>query len=319
MASVTPVRSKSKRAIDLRKSNKPARPSVGAAMVSGQQFTLRSSMTSEQAFCALGLRYLASMADHRDATSRGEPAALHKIRVAITCLRTAIAFFSPMVAGAQWRRLRRELKWLNGHLGAARDFDVVLRQLDTGPGRKREGFSPRLKQKWSASHARVTKALRSHRYDRLIEGLTDWIQNGQWRRSIGTELALARRTPVMLYAARKLDRWSRQMLRKSRKLADMDADARHRLRIRTKRVRYAMEWFGDMLPGATPERQLTTLKQLRRAQNALGALNDAERTKDLVRPLKKQRERPRHPDRHKRLTRAAAYAFGTLGQVAKRA
>jgi CHAD domain-containing protein len=51
------------------------------------------------------------------------------MRIALTRLRTAIVFFSPMVADRQLPQIRRELKWLNTHLGVVRDLDVAVERL----------------------------------------------------------------------------------------------------------------------------------------------------------------------------------------------
>ena len=51
------------------------------------------------------------------------------MRIALTRLRTAILFFSPMVADSQRTQIRDELKWLNAHLGAVRDLDVAIERL----------------------------------------------------------------------------------------------------------------------------------------------------------------------------------------------
>src|SRR6185503_4567996 len=64
-------------------------------------------------------------AHHRGACA-GEAEAVHQIRVAVTRLRAAVAFFAPIVVDAEWLRLKKEIAWLNGPLGAARDSDVVV-------------------------------------------------------------------------------------------------------------------------------------------------------------------------------------------------
>ncbi len=37
-----------------------------------------------------------------------------------------MAFFASIVVDAEWLRLKKEIAWLNGPLGAARDSDVVV-------------------------------------------------------------------------------------------------------------------------------------------------------------------------------------------------
>ena len=59
----------------------------------------------------------------------GDAEALHQMRIALTRLRTALSFFSPMVADFRRERVRRELKWSNAHLGAVRDLDVAIERL----------------------------------------------------------------------------------------------------------------------------------------------------------------------------------------------
>jgi CHAD domain-containing protein len=268
-------------------------------------------MSSDRAFSLIALRCLECMVIHQDATARGELAALHQMRIAITCLRTAVSFFSPMVSGEQWGRIKQELRWLNGHLGAARDLDVIVGQLNAGSGAQR--LTRAMTDKWSTSHAHVSQVLRSTRYRRLIEDGADWIQRGQWR---DDQQNLARMIPISAYASRRLKRWQSQISRKSSDLAAMDAEARHRLRIKTKRVRYATEWFGGFLPGSTPELHRATLKELRRAQRCLGELNDAERAKALAMPFGQVAEAAgAKPD--KRLIRAAQSAFLALAALAR--
>src|ERR1700736_1018179 len=78
---------------------------------------LNAAMACDTAFRVVARRYLADLTANHEATCSGDPAALHQMRIALTRLRTAILFFSPMVADPQRTRIRGELKWLNTHLG----------------------------------------------------------------------------------------------------------------------------------------------------------------------------------------------------------
>lgn len=86
-------------------------------------------MACDTAFRIVADRCLSDLTAHHRATCAGDAGALHHMRIALTRLRTAIAFFSPMVAGPQRTRLADELKWLNAHLGAVRDLDVAIERL----------------------------------------------------------------------------------------------------------------------------------------------------------------------------------------------
>ncbi len=90
---------------------------------------LNAAMACDAAFRIIAGRYLGDLATHHEATCRGDAGALHEMRIALTRLRTTIAFFSPMVADLQQARLADELKWLNTHLGTVRDLDVAIERL----------------------------------------------------------------------------------------------------------------------------------------------------------------------------------------------
>ena len=90
-------------------------------------------MACDAAFRVIARQYLGDLTLTHEATCKGDPGALHQMRMALTRLRTAIVFFSPMGAGIKRTQIRNELKWLNSHLGAVRDLDVAIERL-TGDG-----------------------------------------------------------------------------------------------------------------------------------------------------------------------------------------
>ncbi len=85
-----------------------------------------ASLDCAAAFQKIALDCVASIKAHHSGACAGDAEAVHQIRVAITRLRAAVAFFAPIVVDAEWLRLKKEIAWLNGSLGAARDSDVVV-------------------------------------------------------------------------------------------------------------------------------------------------------------------------------------------------
>ena len=61
---------------------------------------LNSAMACDTAFRLVARRHLDALNANHEATCKGDPAALHQMRVALTHLRTAVLFFSPMVHDA---------------------------------------------------------------------------------------------------------------------------------------------------------------------------------------------------------------------------
>lgn len=235
---------------------------------------LQGPMTCDVAFRTAATHYLGQLTAQHQGTTAGNANALHAMRVALTRLRTNIRFFLPMVAGAEQMRLTAELKWLNAHLGMVRDLDVALERLT-----KINTDQTRLKDRsWkrerAASQRLLTRALRSLRYRRLIRDLTAWIERGDWSRKINKEATERRAEPVADYNARKLTHWQTKLLEESRKLGEFGPKKRHRLRLKNKRLTYAIEAATDLMPDGQTQARQAALKLLRKAQRSLGRLND---------------------------------------------
>jgi CHAD domain-containing protein len=202
-------------------------------------------MSCEAAFRTIARCCLRDLTANHGATCQNDHDALHEMRVALTRLRTATSFFAPMVLDASSDGLKRELKWLNGCLGATRDVDVAIERLKAANGAQAvpNADDPKWEQKSTASHRELTQKLRSAKYRRLMQDLADWIDNGAWSTATTKTAARRRACPIVRYSRRRLTQWHERLLRKASGLEDMGAKKRHRLRLASKRVRYAIEFF----------------------------------------------------------------------------
>jgi CHAD domain-containing protein len=267
---------------------------------------LNAGMSCGVAFRAIARHCLKDLTANHAATCKGNRAALHRMRIALTRLRAAIAFFSPMLADAERAHLKRELKWLNGHLGAARDIDVAIELLKQARRRTpSDSTVTAWKTKRAESRRHLTQALRSHRYRRLIADLSAWVENGPWSRTSRSTTAKRREAGIVRYGTRKLARWRKKLLKKSRRLKDLSAEKQHRIRLASKRLRYAIEFFaGPLAHRKSPMHD--TLKCLRQAQTSLGELNDAHRVQPS--PVLDSKRR-------KHLMRVASHAYRNLAAL----
>ena len=242
------------------------------------------TMTCETAFRTAATHYLQQLAAQHQGTAAGDATALHVMRVALTRLRTTITLFSPMVAGDEQVRLAAELKWLNAHLGIVRDLDVALERLKKI--KQQVSIKDRSwKQERAACQRHLTRALRSPRYQKLISDIAKWVETGDWSRKRTKKAVDRRAEPAEDYCARQLEQWRKKLLKKSRKLRELGARKRHRVRLTNKRLSYAIEAAEQLVPSSeTPARQ-AMLKLLRKAQKSLGQLNDDTRFRALVAAL----------------------------------
>lgn len=284
---------------------------------------LNAMMACDTAFRVIARRYLGDLTANQEATCKGDPTALHQMRIALTRLRTVIWFFSPMVTDSPWTKIRDELKWLNAHLGAARDLDVAIERVQAFNKKQPqdEPYYRAWNDKRANSHHLLARALRSARYRRLIKDTSDWIENGPWSIKRGKQVAEERASPIAEYGTEKLTRWQQKLLKKSRKLLKIDAEKRHRLRLLNKKLSYSIEAFEDLFSEKRFSRLQAGLKHLRKAQRSLGQLNDDERGRTLAATLKRDgAHAPWHflgLKREKRLLQTAAAAYRKLAALNK--
>jgi CHAD domain-containing protein len=233
------------------------------------------------AFQTMTLGCVADIKAHHSSACAGDAEAVHQIRVAITRLRAAVAFFAPIVVDAEWRRLKEEIGWLNGPLGAARDSDVVVEYAR----RKRYGawaqrmIGEQLVQRQAQDHRRLVRCLRSVRAQRLIAALAGWIRQGPW-------LARYKRRKhaeaLQPYCARELNRWHERLVRKGRHLKTLGASRRHRLRIKAKRFRYMLEALTETVTLWGRGKFHHLHRPAKGLQRALGDMRDLERFAGLA-------------------------------------
>ena len=115
-------------------------------------------------------------------------------------------------------------------------------------------------------------------------------------------------------AARKLARWHKRLLKRSHNIATLDLDELHKLRLRTKRFRYALEFCEGLSTGKQRGRHQAMLKHLRKAQAALGHLNDMENRRALS-ASPQDAESIHQSKRARRLMAEADAAYRKLAEI----
>jgi CHAD domain-containing protein len=277
---------------------------------------LNPAMPCDTAFRIVASRYLSDLDTNHDATCRGDAQALHQMRIALTHLRAAIQFFSPMVNDPLKGEIRNDLKWLNGELGALRDLDVAIEGIkDANSGQDLQAWRDRRTDVQRA----LSRSLRSARYRRLIERTSGWIEGGRWATKRSRPTATRRATPVGSYSADRLATWEEELLRKSRKLQKMGARKRHQLRLLNKKLNYSIESVAELFGDKRLSKQKTAMRHLRRAQRSLGQLNDDVRARELALDLRRDGAKPPvhsiGTKRKKRLLRTTKAAYRKLAAL----
>lgn len=280
----------------VRSADRPKRVAAATDCATAFQAVARDCLVRLQAQCS--------------GTIAGDAEALHQMRVAISRLRAAVAFFAPMTSDAAWPKLKTELARFYAMLGDARDADVMAALAQSKRYRK-----------WAADivahddknhdrlYRRVVTGLRSKRFRRLVDALFRWVERGPWLTRRDGD-ALRRRTGSLRpYCQRKLELWRARVIRKGRGLATMGGKRRHRLRIKVKRYRYVLEALGDICPPAARPKLRHLHKPAKELQRALGDLRDLQ---CLRRIGASSRKPPGYAKEKKQLLAAAHAAWRDL-------
>jgi CHAD domain-containing protein len=208
---------------------------------------------------------------HEAGTRDGsDPEELHDMRVATRRLRAALRLFAPALAPTA-DHFRQELAWLGRGLSSVRDLDVQLARLADWRSEVPDDDRAVLDTVIAAITGQRDRArgdllalMDSSRYAGLLESCGILVQTGptgEWATG---------RTLVEL--PRLIDRFQRKVRKCGDRLdGNSPADELHQLRIRAKRLRYAVEFAADLY-GRPAERFVRRVVEL---QDLLGGLQDA--------------------------------------------
>ncbi len=245
---------------------------------------LDPGMASGEAFRAIVHNCLRQIIANEPGVCTGDAEALHQMRIGLRRLRAAITAFAEVSSDSKQNRIKRELKAATNKLGPARDLDVfaadVFKHLsETGAGEKEFAEASRdFTLKREKTYAALANFVRSKRFRRTLLNVAEWVETRRWTRArAGAE------RPIKEHAADVLAKFRKQIRKKGRDLHELDARARHKLRIRAKKLRYMIEFFGGVFPGhKNVKRRQAALNSLKTLQDTLGSLNDIAARKALV-------------------------------------
>lgn len=229
---------------------------------------------------------LRALLEHEQVARAGvDPEGVHQMRVAVRRMRAALKAEGSTLGDVDL--LQAELKWLGGALGALRDLDVLLdhlRDQTAGLSEFERAAAEQLLAGLVADRRRARQrmlgALRTRRYRQLLESLamaalSDPPQAASANGRVGRAATRAELLDVIKRPYRKL--------RKAVRALDHDPadDDLHALRIRGKRLRYAVELAEPVI--GKPARKL--IKATKEFQDVLGDHQDAVVAEEQVRRL----------------------------------
>jgi triphosphatase len=246
-------------------------------------------VTSEDAFRVIARNCLRQIIVNEPGMCSGKADALHQVRIGLRRLRAAISLFADLVTGSDLDRIKAELEWITKELGPARDLDVfaveVLRPLqeahpqDDDMAELHRSYGERR----AAAYTQAAGSIRSDRFRTALLDIAEWVEIGPWTRLDDPDRVAERNRPAAKHAMKELRRLRKRVKGWGADMDELSVSQLHRLRIRTKRLRYGTEFFSATFTGKkAAKRRKKSLEALKDLQDALGNLNDLAMRHTLV-------------------------------------
>jgi CHAD domain-containing protein len=227
---------------------------------------------------------------HEPGTRAGEDIIeLHDMRVATRRMRAAFQVFGDYLDTRRLKPTRKGVKRTGRKLRSVQDLDVLWvkaqRYLGTLPPERQSDLIP-LREVWEAEHERARERLLDYldgkRYGKFKERTAELLQSPNvWELPALTQKGevvpyrVRHIVPVAIYeraaALLAYDEWVSG--------PDVSLKRLHQLRIASERLRYALEFFEEVLAPQTGD----LIKQMKRLQDHLGDLQDAVVASELLR------------------------------------
>ena len=219
------------------------------------------------------------LANHAALVHTAHPEAVHQMRVGLRRLRSTLSAFGPALDVSGAAGMLAATKSLFARLGDVRDADVFAAEtaaslpkdlLDGELGNVLTGEVARFRERALGD---VIDYLAGSEFARLTVRWHGWIEGGEWLRDERPVDRLLARRPVGEFAATRLAKMHRRLIRRGRRALKGGIDDWHRARIAAKQARYA---GGPLLlvldEGGTGAGRYS--KRLARLQDDLGKFND---------------------------------------------
>jgi len=230
--------------------------------------------------------HFARMLHYEPGTRAGEDSeALHKMRVATRRMRAAFGIFKPYFDVEATQLYGRGLSETARALGEVRDLDVFRiklgRDLDSLPSEKQinlDAVLPLWHREREQARTALLRFLDGDEYQNFVQEFNLFLNRPEMGIAESETLLpppykLEHIIPCVLY-----ERLG-QVQAYQGVLEQASLDQQHKLRIKVKRLRYAIEFMGDILG----EEQKEVVSVLEKMQDHLGDLNDTKETDAILR------------------------------------
>ncbi len=206
------------------------------------------------------------------------PEGPHQLRVGLRRLRTAFLVFGQSLGKPSMESLSERARELGQVVGTLRDADVLIGEV-VGPAsavgldqNAASALVAALKARRRRIRAEVRKALAAPETVGFLFDLGEFIEARGWLVPADYSQTERLAAPTGHVAPMLLEKRHRKVLKRGRKIRQLDPEGLHELRKLLKKLRYAVDILGPIYKEAKVGGFLKSLKAL---QDSFGSLNDA--------------------------------------------
>lgn len=260
-----------------RRSAHPAQPAKA------RMAHIHAKMSPDDAFRLMLSDCLAQMTANAGVLRSGPSAeGLHQLRVGLRRLEVALKAFGEAFDQPWLEELRGRAKVLSSRLGPARDLDVFLEDLLSGPAKSFSGADESEMFAALRSEAQAAREKAWEQASACVAGPDFAIFLDDVASLAQSRLPLAPGHRLKKLAARMLARQAKLAKKRGRAARSHEEGDLHRLRIALKKLRYTAEFFAPLYKRKKVKRYLSQVKQL---QDSLGRLNDIAHARSVLSQL----------------------------------
>jgi triphosphatase len=215
---------------------------------------------------------------------------VHQLRVAVRRCRSALSLFADGIGRDQRVAWSDRLKAVIGASGSARELDVFLTETlpemaaaaPTDDAAALAAVASRAETERAAAYNALRRFLAGRAHADLALDWSGWVALEAWHEVASIDGRQVLAAPVTDLARQVLDKRHKRVKKLGRDFAGLSDAERHEVRLALKKLRYGVEFLGDLFPGKAARRYG---KAAAKVQDVLGRLNDQAETRALLQRL----------------------------------
>lgn len=250
------------------------------AAVSAKPIELPSKAAFENAMTEIVSNTLDHFTANRASLLAAEsPDAIHQVRVALRRLRSALMMFNWVLPSGELNDLRREAKRIASALGPARERDVLSACIGEMPVWREDcpvdckALLATLDDSRIAANKQARAAIENRDATVFVRKVQSFLARRAWCNGLTKAERRYLNGSAKNFAKRALVKLHSRVLKRGKGFPEHSSEARHKLRIALKNLRYGTDFFGALFGHSRWKRSY--INRVSTLQELLGAQQDS--------------------------------------------